>query len=128
VAAAAHSGVTSTGKRVAEEVPAEGARGKRARNVNVPGRKDGSVTFGGLAPNMPELPRAKLNRVLEEAGMADEGFVRRMVADLKDASVDRLLAAGATPRENREKMLQYMIRVGNTELTRLVSCIGANMV
>lgn len=105
------SGVTATGKRVAEDIALEAQRGKRPRNVNVPGKKDGVVTFQGFASDAPELPRAKLNLMLEEAGMADEGFVRRMVDDLKDASVDKLIASGATPRENRDKMRQYLMRV-----------------
>lgn len=29
--------------------------------------------------------------------MVDEGFIHRMVADLKDAGVDKLLAQGAQP-------------------------------
>lgn len=110
-----HSSVTATGKRVAKEVPVEGKRGKTPRDVNVPGQKDRAMTFEVLSPNAPELPRARLNRVLEEAGMADEGFVRQMVADMTDVSVDKLLAAGATPQENRDKMLQYMMRVCSTD-------------
>ena len=91
-AATASSGVTPIGKRVAENVPLEGAKGKRPRNVNVPGQEDGRVTFEALAPPAPEVPRVRLSSVLGEAGVADEGFVRRMVADLRDTSTDRLLA------------------------------------
>lgn len=121
------SGVTATGKRVADDVAPEGPRGKRPRNVNVPGKKDGAVTFQGLAPEVPEVPRGKLKLVLEEAGMADEGFVRQMVADLKDANVDQLLASGATPRENRDKMRQYLMRVSlQLFLTLLFICCFAN--
>lgn len=110
-AANSSSGVTATGKRVADDVPLEGVRGKRPRNVNVEGRKHGPVTFEGLAPPATEIPKGRLSRVLEEAGMVDEGFIRRMVADLKDAGVDKLLAEGATPRENRDRMLRHLMRV-----------------
>ena len=111
VAATSSSGVTVTGKRVAEDVPLEGVRGKRPRNVNVEGKKDGPVTFERLAPPSTEIPKGRLSRVLEEGGMVDDGFLRRMVADLKDAGVDKLLAQGATPRENRARMLQHLMRV-----------------
>ena len=49
--------------------------------------------------------------MLEEAGLADEGVIQRMVADLQDASTDRLLAQGATPRENRDRMFRHLLRV-----------------
>lgn len=111
--ATSSSGVTVTGKHVGDDVPLGGVRGKRPRNVNVEGKKDGPVTFEGLAPPSVEIPKGKLSRVLEEGEMVDEGFLRRMVADLKDAGVDKLLAQGATPRENRAKMLQHLMRVCN---------------
>lgn len=43
------SGVTTTGKLVADDMPLEGIRGKRPRLVNIAGLKDGPVTFEGLA-------------------------------------------------------------------------------
>lgn len=59
--------------------------------MNVAGRKDGAVRFEGLTRHTPEIARVKLNRVLKDAGMADEIFIRRIVADLMDANVDKLL-------------------------------------
>lgn len=95
---------------MANEVPLEGARDK-AEERECPMAKDGSVMFEVLAPQALEIPRGKLSWVLEEAGMADESFIRRMVADLKDAGDKKLLAQGATPRENQERMLQHLMRV-----------------
>lgn len=111
VVSPASSGVTVTGKRVAETVELEAPRTKRTKPVNIPGHQDGVITFEVLAPEAPEIPRSKLARVLEEAGMADEAFIRRMVSDLKDPSLDKMLASGATPRENGDKMLRYLMRV-----------------
>lgn len=65
IVAFSHSGVTVTGKRIVENIILEGQPGKRSRNVNVPGKKDGDVTFEGVAPTTLELPRVKLNHVLE---------------------------------------------------------------
>lgn len=67
--------------------------------------------FEGVAPNSLKIPWARLNKVLDEAGMADESFVCLMVADLKDTDIDKLFAHGAIPRENQDKMLQYLMRV-----------------
>ena len=117
-AATVGSGVTATGKRVAYSVPLEGVRGKRPRNVNVPGQEDERVTFEALAPPAPEVPRVRIGSVLEEAGMADDGIVRRMVADLRDAGTDRLLAQGATSRENRERMFRHLLRVSVFNMLR----------
>lgn len=74
-AATADSGVTATGKRVAENVPLQGVRGKRPRNVNVSGQKDRPVTFKALASQALEVPRGRLSHLLNEAGMADKGFI-----------------------------------------------------
>jgi hypothetical protein len=83
----------------------------RAKKANVGGSVTVGAGFGALAPVAPELPKTRLNRVLHEAGMADERFVRRMVEDLKEAGTDLLIAKNATPRENRAKMLAQGMRV-----------------
>ncbi|KAK9921994.1 hypothetical protein M0R45_030481 [Rubus argutus] len=106
----ADSGVTFSGKRVGEHVDATEVI--RAKKTKVGGSVTVGAGFGALAP---VAPKTKLNRVLHEAGMADERFVRRMVEDLKDAGTDLFIAKNATPpppppRENRAKMLAQGMR------------------
>lgn len=108
----ADSSVTLTGKTVVDSVAEGVGRSKKAKTGPATSRSSGpGVDFGLLATAAPELPRARLNRLLDEAGMADERFVRRMVEDLKDAGTDVFLANNATPRENRARLLAQGMRV-----------------
>ena len=118
------SAVTLTGKSVRDQAEQD-AGSKRAR---IASGSSGVVTaglgFGALAPPVPELPRVRLNRILDEAGMADERFVRRMVEDLKDAGTDLFIANNATPKENRARLLAQGMRVSLCILT-VLCCLSS---
>ena len=118
------SAVTLTGKSVRDQAEQD-AGSKRAR---IASGSSGVVTaglgFGALAPHVPELPRVRLNRILDEAGMADERFVRRMVEDLKDAGTDLFIANNATPKENRARLLAQGMRVSLYTL-KVLCCLSS---
>lgn len=106
------SAVTLTGKSIRDRAEQDEGIGKKAKLAPSSSKVvTAGPGFGALAPPAPELPRVRLNRILDEAGMADERFVRRMVEDLKDAGTDLFIANNATPKENRAKLLAQGMRV-----------------
>lgn len=122
--APASSAVTLTGKSVRDQAEQDAG----SKRVRIASGSSAVVTaglgFGALAPPVPELPRVRLNRILDEAGMADERFVRRMVEDLKDAGTDLFIANNATPKENRARLLAQGMRVSLYTL-KVLRCLSS---
>jgi hypothetical protein len=84
--------VTATGLTVGEHVPA-------------PSKKSKLVTVASK-----DTRSSKLSVVAKEAQLEDEGFIRHVAERLKSAGLDRLVHGHGSPRENRAKAFDSVLR------------------
>ncbi|PRQ50821.1 putative transcription factor bZIP family [Rosa chinensis] len=102
------SEVTYTGKNVV------GADAKKPR-VSHQMTPETSQSPGLLAPNVRVVPKKPIKQLFARYGVADEKFVRSMLADLKDIDLDLVRAKDNSPQENhriaRESVMRALYNV-----------------